>query len=249
MISPKGKHRTAAKLIAVCVISVASAVGCEDAVQQPPPQPPAQPATNTTPTAPPVAEGDEEDYTRPEYPDSNRRNPFQPDPEVIEPQAAVDDGQVRELDPLEQYGVGQLELVAIISEVAVPKAMFLDPDGFGHVVKEGDRVGRNSAVITDIRDNEVEMTETPDAEEGGQATTRVVKLSDRQLAANDGLSEEDREALRKLLESEDGLRALRDTARRELGSDQQSGSAPPSGGNRTQDPRFRGFAPPSQGEQ
>jgi Tfp pilus assembly protein PilP len=236
---------------AAVVCSLAFLGGCDDTATQPaqPPGQPAPPPANPQTDAPPPAV-DGEDYARPEYPDSNRRNPFQPDPDVVRPQATVDEGSDRTLDPLEQFGVGQLELVAIISEVAIPKAMFLDPDGFGHVVKEGDRVGRNSAIITDIRDNEVELTETPDAEEGGQASTRTVKLSDRQLTSSDDqLSEEDREALRRLLESEEGVRALRKTAREELGDDDETGSAPPSRTNRnSNDPRFRGFAPPSKGE-
>lgn len=240
----------------ILVAGLGLAAGCSDEPQQPPPPQPADqpgggesgttPGENAAPTpAPDPAADDEEEYSRPEYPDSNRRNPFQPDPDVVQPQGTVDDGRARQLDPLEQYGVGELSLAAIISEVAIPKAMFLDPDGFGHVVKEGDRIGRNGAVISDIRDNEVEITETPNPEEGGQATSRVVKLTDRQISSSDEtLSDEEREALRKLLQSEEGMRALREQA-----SD-QGGTTPPEG-NRTinQDPRFRGFAPPSQGEE
>jgi Tfp pilus assembly protein PilP len=240
-------------VLAVIVASMLlAAPACEDAAT-PPPTPPAQPANQTPPPAetpiPTVVAEEEEDYVRPEYPNSNRRNPFQPDPDVVEPRGTVDEGSVRQLDPLEQFGIGQLELIAIISEVAVPKAMFLSPDGFGHVVKEGDRVGRNAAIITDIRDNEVELTETPDAEEGGQTTTRVVQLADRQLSTSDDeLSEEDREALRRLLQSEEGIRALRETARKEFGGSDQGSPPPSASGANTNDPRFGGFAPPSQGE-
>ncbi len=224
-------------------------LGCEDEIQKLPTQPPPPAKKKQADTN---AEGatetkDDSEYVRPEYPNSVRRNPFQPDPDVIIPTAAVAEGEVRTREPLERFALGQLTLVAIISETAVPKAMLIDGEGFGHVVKEGDRVGRNGGVISDIRDNEVEVLEGND-EEDGQTFQRIVKLREIELRASseDGLTNEEREALKKLLESEAGQEALKkqlDQPQGQQGQQPQQGTAPPRQGI---DPRFKGFAPPTQ---
>lgn len=189
----------------------------------------------------------EEEYERPEYPGNTRRNPFMPDPEVMKPKQQVSEGEVRPLEPLEQYALSALELVAIISETAVPKAMFVDPDGFGHVVKEGDRIGRNGGQITDIRDNEVEVRETTDAEDS-QTRLKTVELRTQELEVRDdsGLTDAEREALRKLLETDEGRKAIEDSYRDRApganASEQQSGGSGSDG-------RFGGIRPPtSQGQ-
>lgn len=228
---------------------VSGAWGCEDAVQAPEPAKPA--AETETPPADPVqaAEAVEakpaEEYVRPEYPNSQRRNPFQPDPEIVTPVAKAIEGEVRELEPLEQFALGQLQLVAIISEVAVPTAMFRDPSGFGHFVKEGDRIGRNSGVISDIRENEVEVLEGGD-DEDSQTLQRIVRLRDTELVMGDsGLSDEEKAALERLLETEEGRKALQRTFQENAaGANAVEGEAPATDG--AIDPRFRGFAPPSE---
>lgn len=191
----------------------------------------------------------EPEYERPEYPGNTRRNPFLPNPEVMQPRQQVADGDLRPLEPLEQYALGALDLVAIISETAVPKAMFVDPEGFGHVVKEGDRIGRNGGQITDIRDNEVEVRETTNEDES-QTELKTVELRTRELQVRDdsGLSDAEREALRKLLETDEGRRALeesyQDRAPGANASEEQQ-----SGGSGSSDGRFGGIRPPtSQGQ-
>lgn len=193
--------------------------------------------------APKVAKKDEaeeeveEEYERPEYPNSVRRNPFLPDLEVVRPQKQLAEGTIRPLEPLEQYGLGQLDLVAIISEVAVPKAMFLDPEGFGHVVKEGDRVGENGGTITDIRDNQVEVREITDEEES-QTRLTTIELRTRDLDVDDDeLSDEERDALKRLLQSDEGRKALEGLS---------SEASSEGGSRRTRDERFKGLSPPDR---
>ena len=192
-------------------------------------------AKQQQPAKPAEAE-EEQEYERPEYPNQVRRNPFLPDLEIVRPRKQLAEGDIRPLEPLEKYGLGQLELVAIISEVAVPKAMFLDPEGFGHVVKEGDRIGQNGGTITDIRDNEVEVREVADEEET-QTRLSTIQLSSDELEVREeeGLSDEEREALRRLLQSEEGRKAVQksfdDMAPGAAASERQRnagrGSAPP----------------------
>lgn len=187
----------------------------------------------------------EQEYERPEYPGNTRRNPFMPEPEVMQPKRQVAEGDVRPLEPLEQFAVGSLSLVAIISETAVPKAMFVDPEGFGHVVKEGDRIGRNRGQITDIRDNEVEVRETTNEDES-ETRLMTVELRQEQLEVRDesGLTDEERDALKKLLETEEGQRALeesyQDRAPGANASEEQR-----RGGAESSDGRFGGIRPPS----
>jgi Tfp pilus assembly protein PilP len=151
-------------------------------------------------------------YERPDYPKSTRRNPFRPNLETVMPSAIVG-AEVRPMDPLELYSVSELKLVAIISEVSVPKAMFISPDGVGHLVKEGDRIGRNGARVSDIRNNEVELTEGGGDEEE-QAQKRRIKLRDLdEIRSQQKLSREERDKLQEILKSEEGRDALNRTYR------------------------------------
>ena len=261
-------------LIVACVAGCATlASGCEflgldggtDTVQGPPPgqpppgqAPPAEPPPEEPPTPAPGEDTAEDDeYERPEYPDMARRNPFQPDLEVVQPADVPTEGEERTLEPLERFSLGELTLVAIISEVAVPKAMFIDPEGFGHVLKEGDRIGQNAGTLSDIRDNEVEITETT-GEDRGKTRLRTMKLQQVEIRVQDGggLTEDERKALEKLLATDEGRDALerqyRDMA---LGASAVDGQQPQqqgSDGNRQQsgqqrrtDGRFPGIQPPS----
>ncbi len=246
-------------LLATALVSTALvASGCEmlglsetpNAAPPPVEQPaePAKPAAAPDPT--PVAKVAGEEYQRPDYPNNTRRNPFQPDLDVVKPAAVADEGQEERLGPLERFTLGELELVAIISEVAVPKAMFIDPEGFGHVLKEGDRIGRNSGVLSDIRDNEVEVTETT-GEDEGQTRLRTIKLreADLSVGTDSALTDEERAALEKLLETEEGRKALEERYRKmALGASAvgQDGKAPPEEQKRQVDPRFQGIAPPKR---
>lgn len=215
---------------------------------------PTQPAVKPTPkkkvkkkisAAPVSAKVVKEEYKRPEYPNNTRRNPFQPNPEIILPvNTALT--ETRPKQPMEQFALSELDLVAIISSVAVPKAMFIDPSGFGHVLKEGERIGRNSGVISDIRDNEV------DVREGGadDGQSRVVTMRLREVEMNtssDDLSDDEKEALKKLMESEEGRKAVQrsfDDATLGASSVNKKNNNG-TGVNNPVDNRFKGIRPPS----
>lgn len=174
------------------------------------------------------------EYQRPEYPNNVRRNPFQPDEEVLGPIVGIGDpGQSdRPMEPLERFTIAQLELVAIISEVAVPKAMFVDPDGFGHMIKEGDRIGRQNGVIVDIRDNEVDVRETTGEDSESQSRTRTLRLRTGEIRSSneDDLTEAEREALNKLLNSKKGRESLRERLNGNANGKSNAGNPKDSGG-------------------
>lgn len=224
----------ACKLLALLVVFGLTASGCEflgldgtDSESSEGAERASAPALKPPPIAAEevLEESVSAEYERPTYPDQIRRNPFLPELEVIRPARSVTSSEVRPKDPLEQYSLAQLNLVAIISSVAVPKAMFLDPSGFGHVVKKGDRVGLAGGIVSDIRDNEVEVREVSE-ELDSETRLTTLKLRSDQLRDDDdeSLSEEEREALRRLLESEQGRRAIQESL------DSQATDAPQNAG-------------------
>jgi type IV pilus assembly protein PilP len=56
----------------------------------------------------------------------------------------------RTLEATEHFEIDQYHLTGLITGISQPKAMVEDPDGLGHVVQIGTRIGKNSGVITQI---------------------------------------------------------------------------------------------------
>lgn len=140
------------------------------------------------------------------------RNPFEPKVPTGEQQ---DDGEPERQgprDPLERYALEKLQLSAIISGVAVPKAMFIAPDEMGHLVQEGDRIGTDGGEIVDIRANAVELSIPQGPEE--PAVTQMIELEERGVGtaarAGDGVTGEEREMLERLMKSEEGREIIRE---------------------------------------
>lgn len=220
-------------------------LGLSDPAKPPPTTPKKAVVAKKTVVAKAVAsKASSKDYKRPEYPNNSRRNPFQPNPEIVTPvaKAAIEE---RTKQPLEQFTLNELQLVAIISSVTVPKAMFVDPSGFGNVLKEGERIGRNAGVISDIRDNEVDVREG--GGENGQSRVITIRLRDVDLNSGNenDLSEDEREALKKLLESEEGRKALQRTFdEATLGATSVDKNKSTTSGSKPVDSRFQGIRPP-----
>ena len=92
-------------------------------------------------------------------------------------------------------GLDQMRLIAIISGVAQPRAMILDPNGVGHVVERGDYIGRPEVVQTGgaegmpvtlnwrvdrIRPNEVVLTREDPTAPNRPPLTRVIPLHEEE---------------------------------------------------------------------
>lgn len=157
-----------------------------------------------------------EDYQRPTYPNGIRRNPFQPDPAFLLKQAEFQSDVDRVKDPLEAFGIGQLKLVAIISGITVPKAMFIDPDGLGHFTKIGDRIGMEGFVVTAIREDSVSLATSSDDNDPSDSPNKrvhseqIIRLNDMVPEEDRGLSDEDKAALERILTTEAGQKAVQD---------------------------------------
>ena len=235
------------RALALCALaSCMSLTACEllglDGNTQPPPKQATKPKTTPKPklpTAEPETKKVVVEYVRPNYPNNARRNPFQPDDEVFAP-TVIDTPEERPVEPLERFTLAQLELVAIISEISVPKAMFVDPDKFGHFVKKGDRVGRQGGIIVDIRDNEVDIREVNPESDDGQAQVKTVRLRSIELRGegDEDLSEVERQALDRLLRSKQGREGLlRQLQEQGAQGAAQPGTLPPSASGGTAPPR------------
>lgn len=63
-------------------------------------------------------------------------------------------------EPLCQWDIDQLRLVAVVTGDANPLAMVEDPMGRGHIVRRNTRMGRQGGKVTQILRDEVIVTET-----------------------------------------------------------------------------------------
>lgn len=77
--------------------------------------------------------------------------------------------------PLEQFELGQLEVVAVVWETSRPRALISDPGGRSYVVREGSRMGKNEGRVIHIGDNLVLVKETY-VDFAGEQTTKDVEL-------------------------------------------------------------------------
>jgi type IV pilus assembly protein PilP len=76
--------------------------------------------------------------------------------------------------PLCRWAVDQLKLVAVVTGTANPLAMVEDPDGIGHMIRQGTQVGKNSGKVTAIRRDQVVIAETTHDPFGKLVESRIV---------------------------------------------------------------------------
>ena len=180
-----------------------------------------------------------------------RRNPFASDLEQTEEddeQSDEPETKMRNRGPLEQHPYKKYRLSAIISQVAVPKAMFIAPDQKGHVVREGDKLGKEGGVIKDVRDNAV-VLEIPPEGENGSPRSATIKLRQVALPTEDEgeLNEEEKETLRRLLKSKEGREAVRESYQKAApgaAASEKNRQQGESTSRSESDDRFPGLAPP-----
>ena len=91
----------------------------------------------------------------------NYRSPFRNFLREFVEQPGGEEGEGMEhKTPLEQFALKSYHLIGIITGTAVPKAMVVDPSGFGHLVRPGDRIGKEGAKVVRIQTNEVWLQTT-----------------------------------------------------------------------------------------
>lgn len=85
------------------------------------------------------------------------------DPFTFEPERSPPTDEV--LPPSTRGWLESARLVGILSGTTIPKAMFVDGQGHGHILTERD-LFKDGARVVDIREREVEIALTPSRDEG-----------------------------------------------------------------------------------
>jgi len=95
----------------------------------------------------------------------SRRNPFRSFQEIFTTKKILEENKSQRNVILGEYSINSLRLMAIVTGVGNPRAMLLDPNGKGHIIRRGDYVGRG------------ELVERPDSEGGDiQINWRVSRI-------------------------------------------------------------------------
>jgi type IV pilus assembly protein PilP len=92
---------------------------------------------------------------------------------------------------LGQFSVDELRVIAIVSGIGTPRAMLIDPQGVGTIVRRGDYVGRGEVVrggpdgssefevnwrVANIRRGDVVLAREDPTSAAGTPVTRVLPL-------------------------------------------------------------------------
>ncbi|GFE61524.1 pilus assembly protein PilP [Geobacter sp. AOG2] len=166
-----------AVIVAIGVV-MATLPGCK---KNEPPAPPSQPAKATVPHQPkPVQTAVSSALKLPPAPVnqfdfSNKKDPFKPFMVVKAPQAG---GKriVRDGLPIHSFDVGQFRLIGIVTGDRQNKAMVVDPNGKGYVVKVGMTIGKNEGLITSISNSGVDVLEQF-RDDNGRVRKETIKIT------------------------------------------------------------------------
>lgn len=189
--------KTLAGIAVLASATLLAVAGCtpDKALQQanqgpqanaPPPPPPAPVATQAPPPMAKV-EFAENDFTE----SDRNRDPFRSYASIFAPSENKRVAQNQRAVVLGQYSIDELRLVAIVTGGEYPRAMVLDPNNKGWVIKRGDFVGRPEVVHTGgangadyqlnwrvdkVRDGDVVFTREDPAQPGIPPASRVISL-------------------------------------------------------------------------
>ncbi|MDY0397637.1 pilus assembly protein PilP [Desulfuromonas thiophila] len=148
-----------ARLILLFIVLLVLLTACQDA----PPQParPVQTRTRAVaqkPPARPEPQMEKTPETQPpefSYQARDRRDPFVSLLTIREPEEDSDEP----LTPLQNFGLKELRLIAVILGKGEARAMVLAPDKKAYTLTKGVKVGRNKGEVTAIQDEEVIIEE------------------------------------------------------------------------------------------
>jgi len=102
-----------------------------------------------------VVEVEETSAGRYSYNAVGKRDPFR---SFISRMVVVDSGEDA-LGPLQVHEIDQYRLRGIVWNIGAPRALVEDPDGIGHVVDIGTLIGKNWGKVTQIKPEEIVITE------------------------------------------------------------------------------------------
>ena len=133
----------------VLVLSLVS-LGCGEAIPDGNAKAAAAPKKVITPHAVAAASGEEWFYNP-----AGKRDPFSSFLARRAEKGEIDITQ----PPLQRWDTDRYSLSGVIWNVDSPRALLLDPEGVGHVARQGTYVGRNWGKVTSISEDGVVVTE------------------------------------------------------------------------------------------
>lgn len=119
------------------------------------------------------------DYEALPYDEADRRSPFVARlPEAEQPPQGSEElapDLTRPREPLEAYGLGQLDLVGTLTHGGQPSALVRAPDGSVHRLRVGNHMGSDFGRIVSITSASVQLVEVVPTGRGGwiERTTRL----------------------------------------------------------------------------
>ena len=113
-------------------------------------------------------------YTSGTYDPAGRRDPFQsPFRTAVEPRPVEKDAPA-----LQRYALGQFTLVGVVWGAPTPAALVRSPDGRGHIVKAGARIGTHGGTVQTIEPRQIVVEEYPTDWYGNRRPrTRAISLA------------------------------------------------------------------------
>ncbi|MBX5482716.1 MAG: pilus assembly protein PilP [Myxococcaceae bacterium] len=143
---------------ALCALALA----CDGSSSSPQPaSAPRKPQAAAKPKAQTAATGTEIATTvQYSYNPISKRDPFRAPDEILLPSRLAGAGAVSGCnEPLCQWDLEQLKLVAVVTGDANPIAMVTDPQGVGYLVKRNSRIGKLGGRVTSILRDGITVTE------------------------------------------------------------------------------------------
>jgi len=174
------------KCAAIFVIAglLAFMIGCK---KNEPAQPAATPVPVAAPTAPqkavqktsssavkPAQQGAVEQFDF-----SNKKDPFKPYAAMkTDSKLSADERKIatRNLLPIHSFEVSQFTLIGIVTDVKENRAMVLDPNKKGYVLKRGMYIGKNNGRVTAITLNGVDVLEQV-KDENGKVINKITPIA------------------------------------------------------------------------
>jgi type IV pilus assembly protein PilP len=108
---------------------------------------------------------------------SSKKDPFKPAivATVVKQTAANNKNGVQGL-PILSFDVGQFRLIGIVTGTKENKAMVVDPNGKGYVVKPGMIIGKNEGRVTSVNASGIEILEQF-KDDNGRVRKETIKLT------------------------------------------------------------------------
>jgi type IV pilus assembly protein PilP len=175
------------------VAALALVAGCGDKIttSSSTPPPPVQRGTAVPDAGPPPAPVRTQELGENDFVESDRnRDPFRSFVTTFVEQGKKPAANQRSV-LLSQYAIDELKLVGIVTGGDYPRAMMVDPNGKGWVIKRGDFVGRPDIVhvggaggadyqlnwrVERVRDGDLVLSREDPAQPGVPPATRVIPI-------------------------------------------------------------------------